>query len=113
MLSHHRVQLGSPLPAVSTYSPPVSQRGLTVCIQLVEDLYGIPKTAGSQTASQIGVSGFIDEFAQKADLKVCFLSLATSIHVLRVNFFPEFPYGLPEGYSLVDHIYPPDLGRRE
>ena len=59
-----------------------------VCVQLVEDLYGIPKTAGSQTASQIGVSGFIQQFAQKADLKVCFLS-STSIHVLTVIFFSQ------------------------
>ncbi|GJJ09797.1 hypothetical protein Clacol_004021 [Clathrus columnatus] len=35
------------------------------CIQA---LYGIPATAGSQTASQIGVTGFLDQFAQNADL---------------------------------------------
>ncbi|GJJ09773.1 hypothetical protein Clacol_003997 [Clathrus columnatus] len=35
------------------------------CIQA---LYGVPATAGSQTASKIGVSGFIDQFAQNADL---------------------------------------------
>jgi len=35
------------------------------CIQA---LYGVPTTAGSQTASKIGVSGFIDQFAQNADL---------------------------------------------
>ena len=40
-------------------------------IQLVEAQYGIPASVPSQTASQLGVSGFIQQFAQLADLSVC------------------------------------------
>lgn len=38
----------------------------------LQDLYGIPSTPATQSSNQIGVSGFIDQFANQADLAVSF-----------------------------------------
>ena len=36
----------------------------------VQDLYGIPTTKATQRTKQLGVSGFIEQFANNADLQV-------------------------------------------
>lgn len=36
----------------------------------LQELYGIPTTPATQSSNKIGVSGFIEEFANQADLKV-------------------------------------------
>jgi tripeptidyl-peptidase-1 len=36
----------------------------------LQELYGIPSTAATQTANVFGVSGFFNEFANKRDLQV-------------------------------------------
>lgn len=36
----------------------------------VQALYGIPTTLATESSNQLGVSGFIEQFANQADLKV-------------------------------------------
>lgn len=40
---------------------------------LVQALYGIPTTKASDSSNKLGVSGFIGQFAQTADLQVKYL----------------------------------------
>ena len=41
-----------------------------VFLHAVQSLYGIPATLATQASNKLGVSGFIDQFAQTADLQV-------------------------------------------
>ena len=41
-----------------------------VFLHAVQALYGIPATLATQASNKLGVSGFIDQFAQTADLQV-------------------------------------------
>ncbi|THH04062.1 hypothetical protein EW145_g5800 [Phellinidium pouzarii] len=66
--------VSSPLKAVaaaqnltSRQSTPSSCKTL-VTPSCLQDLYGIPTTLATQSSSTLGVSGFIDQFANKADL---------------------------------------------
>ncbi|KAF8488535.1 family S53 protease-like protein [Gautieria morchelliformis] len=53
----------------------------------LQEQYGIPAAVPSQTASQLGVSGFIGEFAQKADLK-------SFLTTFRTDLSPETTFAL-------------------
>lgn len=37
----------------------------------IQAIYGIPTTAATHTTNRLGVSGFIEQFANEADLTVC------------------------------------------
>ncbi|KAE9385768.1 family S53 protease [Gymnopus androsaceus JB14] len=45
----------------------------------LQDLYGIPKTPATQASNKLGVSGFIDQWPQTADLKSFLTSLRPDI----------------------------------
>lgn len=47
----------------------------TVTPACLQDLYGIPTTLATQSTNQLGVSGFIEQFANQADLKVCLVKI--------------------------------------
>ncbi|KAJ3798851.1 family S53 protease-like protein [Lentinula aff. detonsa] len=60
--------LGAPTSCNSVVTP--------TCLQ---DLYGIPTTPATQTSNILGVSGFIDQWAQTADLKTFLSNLRPDI----------------------------------
>ncbi|KAF8585820.1 family S53 protease [Ramaria rubella] len=70
----------SPVPKanISTNAVPAScdSQIVPTCLQ---SLYGLPASVPNQTASQIGVSGFIDQFAQQADLTKFLKSFRTDL----------------------------------
>ena len=75
---------------------------------LVEAQYGIPASVPSQTASQIGVSGFIKQFAQQADLTVRFIFFKLQYLHSTCLWLSELPQSFPSG-SLSDNcICPPN-----
>ncbi|KAJ6577615.1 Pro-kumamolisin, activation domain-containing protein [Mycena capillaripes] len=63
----------------------------TTCLQ---SLYKIPTTTVTESSNSIAVAGFLDEFAQKADLK-------------------NIPQDLPHRYLLEHHLQHPDTRRRQ
>lgn len=42
----------------------------TITPACLQALYGIPTTAATQSSNQLGVAGFIEQFANQADLRV-------------------------------------------
>jgi tripeptidyl-peptidase I len=42
----------------------------TITPACVQALYNVPTTKATQSSNQLGVSGFLDQFANQADLKV-------------------------------------------
>ncbi|KIJ29336.1 hypothetical protein M422DRAFT_188615 [Sphaerobolus stellatus SS14] len=79
-LVHPTVAVGSPVPDVAVTPDAVPASCATeitpACLQA---LYGIPASVPSQSASKIGVSGFIGQFAQTADLKSFLTTFRTDI----------------------------------
>ena len=57
----------------------------------MQALYGIPATLATQSSNGLGVSGFIDQFAQEADLQT-FLA----------NFRPDLPPGTTFSLQTID-----------
>ncbi|KAF8488528.1 family S53 protease [Gautieria morchelliformis] len=71
-------------PLILTPVPQTTNAVPASCATLVtpaclEAQYGIPASVPSQTASQIGVSGFIQQFAQEADLKSFLTTFRTDL----------------------------------
>jgi len=58
-------------------TPPLWCLMLSLCT--VQALYGIPTTPATQSSNTLGVSGFIGQFAQTADLKTFLTTLRTDI----------------------------------
>lgn len=60
--------------APSNLSPdaavPASCAG-TITPTCIQDLYGVPTTKATQSSNKLGVSGFIEQFANNNDLQVC------------------------------------------
>lgn len=70
-----------PVPAVNVTSDAVpASCATTITPACLQALYGIPTAAATQKANTLAVSGFIDQFANQADLKV---SLSSSAGVMR------------------------------
>ncbi|KAJ6535085.1 family S53 protease [Mycena capillaripes] len=63
---------------VSTDATPASC-ARTVTPSCLQSLYGIPKTAATESSNSIAVAGFINQFAQKADLKTFLKAFRTDI----------------------------------
>jgi tripeptidyl-peptidase I len=63
---------------VTTAAVPASC-ATTVTPSCLQALYGIPKTPATQSSNTLGVSGFIDQFANKADLKTFLGKFRTDI----------------------------------
>lgn len=60
------VQPNSPQPAIGAAVPAACKSTITpACL---EALYGIPTTAATQSSNKLYVAGFLDQYAQKADL---------------------------------------------
>jgi tripeptidyl-peptidase-1 len=53
----------------SAVAPLSCDQGMTP--KCVQQLYGIPSTPASQPSNKLAVSGYIEQFANRADLKVC------------------------------------------
>ncbi|KAI0823806.1 family S53 protease [Trametes gibbosa] len=51
----------------------------TITPSCLQDIYGIPKTAATQSSNKLAVSGFIDQFANKADLASFLKKLRTDV----------------------------------
>ncbi|EJF57638.1 family S53 protease-like protein [Dichomitus squalens LYAD-421 SS1] len=67
-------------PAVNVTSDAVpSSCGSTITPACLQALYGIPTTSNAISSNVLGVSGFIDQFAQKADLKSFLSRLRTDL----------------------------------
>ena len=74
-------------PAVNLTSDAVpASCSSTITPACLQALYGIPTTAATVKTNTLGVSGFIDQFANQADLKVRTLS----IHVMKGNIDEHF-----------------------
>ncbi len=59
-------------PAVNVTSDAVpASCANTITPACLQALYGIPTTPATVKTNQLGVSGFIEQFANQADLKVC------------------------------------------
>lgn len=59
------------LPPSGTATAPASCNSIVTPTCLI-DLYAIPTTPATQKSNVLGVSGFIDQFANEADLEVRF-----------------------------------------
>ncbi|KAA1475871.1 family S53 protease [Dentipellis sp. KUC8613] len=90
---HPTVTFTQPLsrkPLMSIPLPPASARNFssnavpascssTITPTCLQDLYGIPTSAATVPGNQLGVSGFIDQFANQADLSTFLANLAPNI----------------------------------
>ena len=56
----------------------------TITPTCLKDLYGIPATKATQSTNVLGVSGFIEQFANNDDLQVCF---SIEYDVAEVTYF--------------------------
>lgn len=78
----------TPIPAPSANKNNITSRAVpsscadTITPTCLQDLYGIPATPATQSSNGLGVSGFIEQFANQADLEN-FLQ----------NFRPDMPAG--------------------
>jgi tripeptidyl-peptidase-1 len=52
----------------------------------LQQLYGIPGTPASQTSNGLAVSGYIEQYANKADLKVCAKASYSVTKIKQVSF---------------------------
>jgi len=79
----------TPVPQGTSLSPDAvpSSCATLVTPACLEAQYGIPASVPSQTASQIGVSGFIQQFAQKTDL-------SSFVQTLRPDLSPSTSFAL-------------------
>jgi tripeptidyl-peptidase-1 len=76
-----------PVPSSTSLSNNTASRALTAptaCNSVVtptclQDLYGIPTTKATQKSNTLGVSGFIDQWPQTADLELFLINLATNV----------------------------------
>lgn len=73
----------------------------------LQSLYGIPSTPASGSGSQLAVSGFINQFANQNDLKVCFESYLMHFLTLMLHQ-TDFPRDLPSRHVIVHHLQPRD-----
>lgn len=68
----------------STVAPTLCDVAMTPkCIQ---QLYKIPGTSASQSSNKLAVSGFLQEFANMADLRVCAEASDSVLRMKRVSF---------------------------
>ncbi|KZT28047.1 family S53 protease [Neolentinus lepideus HHB14362 ss-1] len=76
----HLPVVSSPAPRNLTIDASVpSSCGSTITPTCLQDLYGIPTTAATQSSNKLAVSGFIDQYANKADLKSFLTKYRTDI----------------------------------
>ena len=76
------------------------------CLQA---LYNIPTDAATQSSNQLAVTGFIDQFANKADLKVRSTSaLPRYTSELTQRCGLDLPDEAPHGRLVLDDVHPPD-----
>ncbi len=69
-----------PIPEVNLTSNAVpASCATTITPACLQALYGIPTALATQKANTLGVSGFIDQFANQADLRVSLPSVAHAI----------------------------------
>ena len=67
----HLPVISSPSPNANSKVAPLATCSTTaVTPGCIQTLYGIPTTLATQTSNVLGVSGFIDQFANQADLTV-------------------------------------------
>lgn len=99
-------------PACLQVSFVVSSPSFQCQIVFQQAIYGIPTTPATQSTNKLGVSGFIEQFANQADLKVR-LFLSSSFFPIRlISIYSGIPDQLPHGHQLVDGLHPADLRRR-
>jgi tripeptidyl-peptidase-1 len=56
----------------------------------VRALYGIPTTRATRSTNRLGVSGFINQFANQADLQVLLPRLVVSLRLVALYLSQEF-----------------------
>ncbi|KAI0943204.1 hypothetical protein AcW1_002423 [Taiwanofungus camphoratus] len=61
--------MSSPVKRSATNISPDASCGCSVTPACLQSLYGIPSTPATQSSNKIGVSGFIDQYANKKDLQ--------------------------------------------
>lgn len=60
------------VPAVNLTSDAVpASCATTITPACLQAIYGVPTTAATQSSNTLAVSGYIDQWANEADLKVC------------------------------------------
>ncbi len=52
----------------------------------IQQLYKIPKISASQSSNKLAISGFLQEFANRADLRVCAKASDSILGMKRVSF---------------------------
>lgn len=80
----------------------------TITPACLQALYGIPTAPATQSSNKLGVSGFIDQFAQTADLRVCGYSCISMIYVLTVGLLVDFPCSSPSRHCADYELRSPD-----
>ncbi|KAI0093371.1 family S53 protease [Irpex rosettiformis] len=73
-------QKSQPSTNLSTNAAVPSSCASTITPTCLQDLYGIPATAATQSSNHLGVSGFIGQFANQADLRTFLTNLRPDIN---------------------------------
>ena len=91
-------------PAVNLTSDAVpASCATTITPSCLQALYGIPTTPATVSTNQLGVSGFIEQFANQADLKV-----GIDGHIIQtkslIGIIADVPDELQTRYSIHDNV---------
>ena len=61
----------------------------TITPACLQAIYNIPTTAATESSNQLGVTGFIEQYANQNDLKVCWPPIERPLHVLTSERTPR------------------------
>lgn len=88
--------MSSPVKRSATNISPDASCGCSVTPACLQSLYGIPSTPATQSSNKIGVSGFIDQYANKKDLQVYRIPRLTQQYANEIR--PDFLEKVPHRY---------------
>ena len=81
----------------------------TITPACLQALYNIPSTAATQPSNKLAVTGFIEQFANQADLRV----RSSPLPVSHCSPCPtDIPHSFPYRHAGFDDVHSPDPGRR-